>query len=699
MHREAQYLRPTLRSLEASAVEARASKIAVELIAVFDRPDAGTLEVFRSTPVPGFVQIKTAEVDFGSLGLARNAGIDLADGEFIWTADGDDLVSRNAIVELVRAARRQPQRDVALFMEFYVAFGDDFHVARYFDGEFLTAADFAYDHPYVSRVFLRRSAFDDLRYRNVSVTSGYAYEDWEFNCRLFAAGFAFMVAPGTVLFYRQRSDSLLKQSNATSARLVPHTPLFEPDRYRQKMDEARARVGDWSVFIRERQTVSNRNFVQELLASEQRIGFIEEAAALDPEVDPLCVEVSGSYCPIPWEARHWGFQLETLYKLIGNGPFGDVLLLPWLKPGGGEKYILGVVHELHVARPDKRILVLTGESARRHEWSTNVPDGSVFIDVFNAFPALSESDRDSLVVRALLAVAEQDAFLHLKASPFTHRLMNRYGAVLSQKFRVVYYRFCDDAFLWRKRRVQVSWGIRFLRSQMANIDLVVTDCNDIVASDSARLGYKSSKYRTLYAYCGSSAFVPRERRYTRRLLWASRVTAQKRPELLAQIAAALGDEFPRVVIDVYGNCDSSYEPKSLFRSGGLRYRGGFNGFDSLPVLAYDAFLYTSAFDGLPNVILEALGRGLPVIAPDVGGISEAVIQGETGFLVPGLADDGALVQAYVEAVRELYEHKERTAQVAMGGHRLVAERHNEVAFSRRVRQVFGIWSQLEGRSL
>ena len=159
MHREAQYLRPALRSLDASALDARESEITVELIAVFDRPDEATLEVFRATPLSGFVQIKTAEVDFGSLGLARNAGIDLADGEFIWTADGDDLVSRNAIVELVRSTRGQPQRDVAVFMEFYVGFGDDFHVARYFDGEFLTAADFAYDHPYVSRVFLRRSAY------------------------------------------------------------------------------------------------------------------------------------------------------------------------------------------------------------------------------------------------------------------------------------------------------------------------------------------------------------------------------------------------------------------------------------------------------------------------------------------------------------------------------------------------------------
>jgi glycosyltransferase involved in cell wall biosynthesis len=688
MHREAQYLRPALRSLDASALQARASGITVELIAVFDRPDAGTLEVFRATPVPGFAQIKTAEVDFGSLGLARNAGIDLVDGEFVWTADGDDLVSRNSIVELLRVARGHPEPNVAVFMEFYVAFGDAFHVARYFDGEYLTAADFAYDHPYTSRVFLRRSAFDDFRYRNLRVTSGFAYEDWEFNCRLFATGFAFKVAPETILFYRQRSDSLLKHANATSARIVPHTPLFEPDCYCQKMDEARARVGDWSAFIRGRQTVCNRNFTQELVASEQRVGFIEEAAAFDPEVDPLCVEASGSYCPIPWEARHWGFKLETLYKLIGKGPFGNVLLFPWLKPGGGEKYILRAVHELHIARPDKRILVLTGESARRHEWSTKLPEGSAFVDVFNAFPALPESGRDSLIIRALLAVAEQDAFLHLKASPFTHRLMDRYGAALSQKFTTVYYRFSDRANLWRKRAIQDAWFVRFLRRQLANIDLVISDNNGIAESDELRLGSLSNKYHTLYAYCECSPPVLRERPFTHRLLWASRVSPEKKPELVPRIAAALRNLCPRVVIDVYGNSDRCYDPNILFRTGGLRYCGPFDGFDSLPTRAYDALLYTSAFDGLPNVILEALGRGLPVIAPDVGAIAEAVVDGETGFLVPGFGDDEALVQAYVGAVQQLYCDQERAARLGMGGRRLIAERHNEILFSRRVGEIF-----------
>jgi glycosyltransferase involved in cell wall biosynthesis len=39
-------------------------------------------------------------------------------------------------------------------------------------------------------------------------------------------------------------------------------------------------------------------------------------------------------------------------------------------------------------------------------------------------------------------------------------------------------------------------------------------------------------------------------------------------------------------------------------------------------------------EGLGMVTLEAAALGVPVIGSDVGGIPEAVVEGETGFLVP-----------------------------------------------------------------
>ncbi len=49
----------------------------------------------------------------------------------------------------------------------------------------------------------------------------------------------------------------------------------------------------------------------------------------------------------------------------------------------------------------------------------------------------------------------------------------------------------------------------------------------------------------------------------------------------------------------------------------------------------DIFVLTSLSEGMPSVILEAMGCGLPVIASDVGGNNELVKNGTNGFLVKG----------------------------------------------------------------
>ncbi|BDA70170.1 glycosyl transferase, group 1 [Calothrix sp. PCC 7716] len=50
--------------------------------------------------------------------------------------------------------------------------------------------------------------------------------------------------------------------------------------------------------------------------------------------------------------------------------------------------------------------------------------------------------------------------------------------------------------------------------------------------------------------------------------------------------------------------------------------------------AADTYLMSSAWEGMPLVLLEAAATGLPIVATDVGGIPETVLDNETGFLVP-----------------------------------------------------------------
>lgn len=77
----------------------------------------------------------------------------------------------------------------------------------------------------------------------------------------------------------------------------------------------------------------------------------------------------------------------------------------------------------------------------------------------------------------------------------------------------------------------------------------------------------------------------------------------------------------------------------------------------------------SLYEGMPLVIVEAMQRGLPVVASAVSGIPEVVIDGETGWLVPS-EDPSALAAALGEACRDAAEAERRGER---GRDRLVSQ--------------------------
>jgi glycosyltransferase involved in cell wall biosynthesis len=93
--------------------------------------------------------------------------------------------------------------------------------------------------------------------------------------------------------------------------------------------------------------------------------------------------------------------------------------------------------------------------------------------------------------------------------------------------------------------------------------------------------------------------------------------------------------------------------------------------------AAHAFVHVSLTEGVPQVLVEALASGTPIVATDVGGVGPALEDGGAGLLVPP-SDRGALVRA----VLELTDDPGLRARLVARGLELARERTLEAEAAR-----------------
>lgn len=151
----------------------------------------------------------------------------------------------------------------------------------------------------------------------------------------------------------------------------------------------------------------------------------------------------------------------------------------------------------------------------------------------------------------------------------------------------------------------------------------------------------------------------------------SRYAARKGQEFELEAAGRLAAARPELHVVFAGPCHPGDEPyKTALRAQAAGFPGGdrihFLGTRSdVPQLLADADLLVRAAlkEGLPNCALEAMAMRLPVVATAICGTPEAVLDGETGRLVPpGDAD------AIVAAVADLLDAPpERRAEIGRRG--------------------------------
>ena len=135
----------------------------------------------------------------------------------------------------------------------------------------------------------------------------------------------------------------------------------------------------------------------------------------------------------------------------------------------------------------------------------------------------------------------------------------------------------------------------------------------------------------------------------------------------------LAQRHPNSRLMIAGDGPLKSELESLMKHLGIEERVSLLGLrQDMPALyaASDALVLSSAWEGMPNVVLEAMASSTPVVSTSVGAIPEMIDDGESGLIVPP-RDPEALADA-MEHMMAL-SHIRRQAMGAAGYARVVAE--------------------------
>lgn len=134
------------------------------------------------------------------------------------------------------------------------------------------------------------------------------------------------------------------------------------------------------------------------------------------------------------------------------------------------------------------------------------------------------------------------------------------------------------------------------------------------------------------AYDFSSSFPGKKIIYS-----AGRLSGQKGFTYLINAAAILKKKRADLVFVISGEGKLDAELKKQAAQAGLEDSFIFLGFtaDIYPYLkGCDLFVLASLFEGMPNVVMEAMAMQKPVVATDVNGARELMVEGKTGIIVP-----------------------------------------------------------------
>lgn len=669
LHREGLLAERTIKNLQHVLDFAKSKSNnwdAIEVIAVLDNPDEITQElVNKHSGLFSKVEI----VDYRDLADSRNHGVRCAINNFILFADGDDYVSHNALIALFdkfydhytlrlnitcteQLSILEENQHIAVFPKLLVEFPKLFHM-MYVNSNHYIIQNNKFLHCYNSKLCLYKQ---ELLINPVrSNVAPYGYEDWDLNSRLLSLDVSYIVADYKLYYRKNNVNSLLSKQLDKK-----HTVRYS-DIYNIKCTEGdiQGNNNDSSSVIELalrknilRRVMRKSSFIKKIYHKYQRTRakyFVPDVFSADKkfllnyhEINlSRSNQISDSY---DYMANNVLPQVKIFNQLSNFMTGNDIIyFFPWVTLGGADKVSIEYTRSLG----DYSGCVITNIASGARINQIKLPH----LDLLSGCPdwsVISDNDQLHILVKAL--IVSKAKVIHVVNADPALKLIKYYANVLKEhNIKIMTSLFCPD-YDWINNQYH---GYPVMYPEVfANSDIVLSDNN--YWYDYFKTLNDGADFRYLKIAVSASCDVKKNNITNyKKILWASRWCNQKLVNVFLDIAQST----PQYTYIVYTgepenhNLHVYYDKLESLPN--VEIRGEYKSLDELNFNTFDLFLYTSLFDGIPNVVLEMGLAGLPIIAPNIGGISEVL--GSDYYL---LVNDCQNPQEYIEKINSFYSASE-----------------------------------------
>lgn len=377
----------------------------------------------------------------------------------------------------------------------------------------------------------------------------------------------------------------------------------------------------------------------------------------------------------------------NLCNIAGRNGITDILLLCRITRGGADKAMLDLVRTM--CANGRKVLVITTEIGIKNTWSYKFReiDGCTYIERDHYLADLSDDKFEEMIVRVIQNWPGIKTLTIMNSMPGSEMVL-RYHEVLRKYVKIIMH-----GWMYEVLDTQLQL-VPFMADEIYNyIDCLVTDGKAYPKTLIDKNGLKADKVRPVYLMINDKIKPVVGHKVTKRILYAGRIARQKRVDLLLSEAdklAKLG-----IKIDFYGAIDRQ-DPEwyvqtkfleTVEKYDNLRYCGEFNDFARLPLDKYDALILPTRYEGMPNIVLEALKANLIVIAGKCVSIPSVVKDYKNGLLV----EDNGNSKAYLKAIKDFYANGNKflSGEERLKFNEDVLAKHSPENYKKSISEIYG----------